>query len=214
MTTVTEGTTSSFTLVTNDSIQVSVGPHEVAEVRVVSSTGAKKYGAVLRHTQIIGPYVIGDVLTQTSVRGDTAYTIVSQENSGAPVFAVYDTSGQITGLVAQDGTIQTLASLGVGVTFSNTLLTSSAVVGDGPVVAFTGGPGSCTFTISGTFNDVVATLYFDSGLGYQAADGVSFSAAGSVVIAGLPTACNMKVVTAYVNGGSVAPSGLNATISR
>jgi hypothetical protein len=118
------------------------------------------------------------------------------------------TAGRLTVLV-QDADPTGSTS---GAPFSLTMLSGVNAVGDGPVRTYPGG--SCTFTIAGTFNDTVATLQYDAGLGYLPVDGASFSAPGNCFIQGIPTSANVKVVVAFVNGGSVVPSGLNATLAR
>jgi len=86
MTTVSAGTTGNFTFVTNDSLLLTLDAGEVASVNVSSAAGKTKFQAEIRKTQVIGPFVIGDVAKITAERGDIDYLVVSQELFGVHAY--------------------------------------------------------------------------------------------------------------------------------
>lgn len=90
MTTVSAGSTDSYTFTTNDSVRFDIDTGEVANVRVSNGSAGFLFSSPINTTRIIGPFPVGAVMTVTAVRGDVDYTIVDQDtDSGIPLSADY-----------------------------------------------------------------------------------------------------------------------------
>lgn len=76
MPTVAAGTSASATLAGSQTIALALDPNEEAQVSIARS-GAQVYGASVRTSMTIGPYLSGDVLTITAARGAVDYTLAS-----------------------------------------------------------------------------------------------------------------------------------------
>lgn len=76
MTTVTIGTTSTFTFVGPDSLSMSLAQGTQARVSVTSSTGIQKYSNAITESRTIGPFSTGDVASVTAMRGSVDYVSV------------------------------------------------------------------------------------------------------------------------------------------
>lgn len=99
--------------------------------------------------------------------------------------------------------------------FTLAMLVNVNAVGDGPVKTYPGGPSN--FSMSGTFNDAIATLHYsiNAGATWIPTD-VSLSAPRGYGVqdGAIPANALVKMVVAFINSGTVPPSGLNATLGN
>jgi hypothetical protein len=75
MTTVTQGSTASATLTESDVITLSATGGNQGRVSIMSAAGLQKYSTIFSDTRTVGPFLSGDVLSITSMRGSVDYTI-------------------------------------------------------------------------------------------------------------------------------------------
>lgn len=74
MTTVTAGNTGSYTFTATQTVTVTLDPNERARVTVYRS-GTVVYSTVLAAPQVIGPFLVNDILNITAIGGSIDYTI-------------------------------------------------------------------------------------------------------------------------------------------
>lgn len=75
MTTIAAGASGAYTFSGGETVIVQLDPGEVAELDVLSSTGQQRLGGLITSTRAIGPFVAGDVMALTAVRGAVDWTI-------------------------------------------------------------------------------------------------------------------------------------------
>jgi hypothetical protein len=76
MTTVTQGTTSTYTFAANEMVTLALSGGQQARVEVVdATTGKVKYGSSAYVSETFGPFNANDTLAVTSIRGAVVYTI-------------------------------------------------------------------------------------------------------------------------------------------
>lgn len=76
MTTITQGTTGTYTFAANEMATLALSGGQQARVEVIDASSLKtKYGASTSVSQTFGPFSIGDTLAVTAVRGSVVYTI-------------------------------------------------------------------------------------------------------------------------------------------
>lgn len=86
MTTVTIGTSSSYTFTGADSIALTLAQGTQARVSVTSAAGVQKYSNAISESRNIGPFATGDVFSVTAQRGSIDYVTLfgdAQTLSGA-----------------------------------------------------------------------------------------------------------------------------------
>lgn len=98
MPTVAAGTSASATLAGSQTIALALDPNEEAQVSIARS-GAQVYGASVRTSMTIGPYLSGDVLTITAARGAVDYTLASYSDPAIDAVEI----AAIQALVSGDG---------------------------------------------------------------------------------------------------------------
>lgn len=76
MTTVTIGTSSSYTFTGADSIALTLAQGTQARLSVTSASGAQKYSNAISDNRTIGPFATGDVFSVTAIRGSIDYVPV------------------------------------------------------------------------------------------------------------------------------------------
>lgn len=76
MTTVTQGTTGTYTFAANEMVTLALTGSQQARVEVLdATTGKVKYGATSSVSETFGPFNLNDTLSVTAVRGSVVYTI-------------------------------------------------------------------------------------------------------------------------------------------
>jgi hypothetical protein len=76
MTTVTQGTTGTYTFAANEMVTLALTGSQQARVEVIDAvTGKVKYGATTSVSETFGPFNVSDALSVTAVRGSVVYTI-------------------------------------------------------------------------------------------------------------------------------------------
>lgn len=83
MTTVTQGNTGTYTFAVNEMATLTLTGSQQARVEVTDgATGKVKYGAASSVSETFGPFLAGDVLSITAMRGSVVYTISTYVPSG------------------------------------------------------------------------------------------------------------------------------------
>lgn len=79
--TVTQGNTGTYTFYQGEAAQITLDPNERAQIAVLSSTGAQRFGGNLSNSQAIGPFNAGDVLSITAIAGDVDYSVITSAST-------------------------------------------------------------------------------------------------------------------------------------
>lgn len=187
MTTVTQGSTGTYTFAVNEMATLTLTGSQQARVEVTDGvTGKVKYGAASSVNETFGPFAAGDVLSVTAMRGSVIYTISTYI---PPSTGGGGTWGSIVGSLASQSDLNTRFTTAEGNISSNTTAIagkqSVAINWDGTTPALVSSTSPLAFG-SNSF------LY--TGAGGAVLDGNTFQT-GDVAI------WNGTVFTKYVFGG-------------
>lgn len=188
MTTVSAGTTGSYTFAAGEQANISPDADEAAYV-VVTRGASQIYAATIRGGETIGPYLSGDVMSLTAQRGDIDYTIDSGVTSHAVTAQGNSTDGY--SLIVDSGVLAVSE-------------TSPYVTVTGPTAGTTVATGACE--VAGWYCSVAAgdaTLYDATSVTGTAFVPAEATVAGPRPILGAGT--NGKV--AFANGATIVLSG-------
>ena len=84
MTTITQGTTGTYTFTAGEQAAISLDPGERAAVVVTSAAGVVRYSDAVSEPRTIGPFSTGDVMQLTATKGDIDYTASVAQLQTAP----------------------------------------------------------------------------------------------------------------------------------